>query len=211
MTGKRADREEQIGREERYSDLPGASGSDNNCRMGGERKVILYIAASLDGYIAGPDDNLAFLSLVRQEGEDYGYKDFLRSVDTVIMGRKTYDWVMTQIQEFPHSDKETFIITHNERASMGRTSFYTGPLKELIERLKSRQGKNIFIDGGAVIVNELLKDKLIDEFIISVIPFLAGEGTRLFRDGRPEQVLELVSSEKFPAGLVQLHYRVAER
>ncbi|MEI7504924.1 MAG: dihydrofolate reductase, partial [Paludibacter sp.] len=71
------------------------------------RKVILYIAMSLDGYIAKPNDDLSFLSMVQQEGEDYGYTDFVNTVDTVIMGRKTYDWVMTQVPEFPHNDKAT--------------------------------------------------------------------------------------------------------
>ena len=80
-----------------------------------DRKVILYISTSLDGYIAKPNDDLSFLSLVQQDGEDYGYSDFVNSVDTVIIGRKTYDWVMTQVTEFPHADKNSFIITRTAR------------------------------------------------------------------------------------------------
>ncbi len=176
-----------------------------------DRKVILYIATSLDGYIAKPNDDLSFLSIVRQDGEDYGYADFVKSVDTVILGRKTYDWVMTQVPEFPHADKNSFIITRKERTGIGRTNFYTGNLKNIILRLKSEQGKNIFIDGGAEIVNILLKESLIDEFIISVIPILVGNGTKLFKDGRPEQKLELVSVKQFDKGLVQLHYKRADK
>ncbi len=171
------------------------------------RKVILYIASSLDGYIAKPNDDLGFLSIVQQDGEDYGYADFVNSVDTVILGRKTYDWVMTQIPEFPHADKNSFIITRTARPNIGKISFYTGKLKDLISKLKAEQGKNIFIDGGAEIVNELLKENLIDEFIISVIPILVGNGTKLFKDGRPEQKLELVSTKQFDKGLMQLHYK----
>jgi dihydrofolate reductase len=171
------------------------------------RKVILYIAASLDGYIAKPNDDLSFLSIVQKEGEDYGYEDFVKTIDTVILGRKTYDWVMTQVSEFPHADKETYVITRTEKAAIGKTSFYTGSLKELILRLKQKEGKNIFIDGGAEVVNALLEDKLIDEMIISTIPILLGEGTRLFKDGRPEQRLDLVSSKTFDSGLVQAHYK----
>jgi dihydrofolate reductase len=172
-----------------------------------DRKVILYIASSLDGYIAKPNDDLSFLSIVQKDGEDYGYTDFVNSVDTVILGRKTYDWIMTQVPEFPHADKETYIITRTKRSSIGKTNFYTGKLKDLISRLKNDKGKNIFIDGGAEIVNELLKENLIDEFIISIVPVLLGDGIRLFKDGRPEQLLKLVSVKSFDTGLAQLHYK----
>lgn len=175
------------------------------------RRVILYIATSLDGYIAKPNDDLSFLSIVKKEGEDYGYADFVKSVDTVILGRKTYDWVITQVPEFPHADKNSFVITRTARQRIGKTKFYTGKLKDLITTLKAEQGKNIFIDGGAEIVNELLKEKLIDEFMISVIPVLLGSGTKLFKDGRPEQRLELIKTKTFDTGLVQLHYKCFEK
>jgi len=171
------------------------------------RKLILYISASLDGYIAKPDDDLSFLGIVQKEGEDYGYNDFVATVDTVILGRKTYDWVMKQVTTFPHADKETYIITGTEKPKNGNINFYNGNLKNLVERLKSETGKNIFCDGGAEVVNELLKYRLIDEFIISIIPILVGNGTKLFKDGRPEQNLELISSKQFGTGLVQFHYK----
>jgi dihydrofolate reductase len=170
------------------------------------RKLILNIATSLDGYIAKPGDDLSFLSIVEKKGEDYGYAGFSQTTDTVIMGRKTYDWVMKQVQVFPHSDKTTYVITRNDRPAIGKTIFYTGRLKDLVTRLKSEPGKNIFCDGGAEIVNELLKDRLIDELIISVIPVLVGAGIRLFKDGRPEQKLHLISARQFDTGLVQLYY-----
>ena len=171
------------------------------------RKIILYIAASLDGYIAKPNDDLSFLSLVEQKGEDYGYADFIQSIDTVIIGRKTYDWIMKQVPEYVHADKKTFVVTRTAKPSINNTHFYTGSLKELITSLKQEQGKDIFIDGGAEVVHELLKEHLIDEFIISIIPVLVGDGTRLFKDGRPEQVLQLASTKQFDKGLVQLHYK----
>ena len=175
------------------------------------RKVILYIAASLDGYIAKPNDDLSFLSMVEEAGEDYGYAEFTATVDTVVLGRKTYDWVMTQVPEFPHASKDTYIISRQERPARGKVKFYSGSLRELISRLKTEAGRNIFIDGGAEVVHHLLQDDLIDEFIISLIPVLVGNGTRLFRDGRPEQTLELVSVKSFKKGLVQLHYKRAGR
>ena len=171
------------------------------------RKTILYIAASLDGYIAKPNDDLSFLSLAEKQGEDYGYADFIQSIDTVIIGRKTYDWIMKQVPEYVHADKKTFVVTRTAKPSINNTHFYTGSLKELITSLKQEQGKDIFIDGGAEVVHELLKEHLIDEFIISIIPVLVGDGTRLFKDGRPEQVLQLASTKQFDKGLVQLHYK----
>lgn len=170
------------------------------------RKIILYIAASVDGYIAAPNDNLDFLGAVQQEGEDYGYNDFVDSVDTVILGRKTYDWVMKQVPEFPHADKESYVITRTPRPDAGKTKFYTGDLFALVSELKNREGKNIFIDGGAQLANTLLRLNLIDELIISYIPVLLGNGIRLFDDGRPEQVLKFISARSFEKGLVQVKY-----
>jgi len=176
-----------------------------------ERKLILYIAASLDGYIAKPNDDLSFLKLVEKEGEDYGYSEFTASIDTIILGRKTYDWVLKEIgsSHYDNGDRNVYVITRTERPGVGKTKFYSGSLTELVKHLKTENGKNIFCDGGAEIVNELLKENLIDEFIISVIPILLGNGTRLFKDGRPEQLLELVSTKTFDTGLTQLHYKLA--
>jgi dihydrofolate reductase len=171
------------------------------------RKLILYIATSLDGYIAKPNDDLSFLSVVEQEGQDYGYADFIDTVDAVIVGRKTYDKVLSMGVYFPHADKDAYIITRTPRPAIGNVKFYTGNLKALVENLKAQQGKHIFCDGGAEIVNELLKEQLFDELIISVIPTLVGSGTKLFNDGRPEQKLELVSVKSFEKGLTQLHYK----
>jgi dihydrofolate reductase len=176
-----------------------------------DRKVVLYIATSLDGYIAKPNDDLEFLSIVAQEGQDYGYADFVKTVDTVILGRKTYDKVIAMGFEFPHADKDVYIITRTPKSNIGSIKFYTGDLPALIAKLKSESGKNIFCDGGAEIVNELLKHDLIDEFVISVIPILVGNGTKLFKDGRPEQKLELVSTKQFDKGLAQLHYKRADK
>jgi dihydrofolate reductase len=171
------------------------------------RKVILYIATSLDGYIAKPNDDLSFLSVVEQEGQDYGYADFVKTVDAVIVGRKTYEKVISMGFDFPHADKDAYIITRTPRQNVGSVKFYTGDLKTLIDKLKSENGKNIFCDGGAEIVHELLKENLIDEFIISVIPIIVGNGTKLFKDGRPELKLELVSTRQFDKGLTQLYYK----
>ncbi|MDC8103550.1 dihydrofolate reductase family protein [Chryseobacterium sp. PTM-20240506] len=173
------------------------------------RKISLFIAMSLDGYIAQPNDDLSFLKLVEKEGEDYGYTEFTSQIDTIIIGRRTYDYVVNEIgaSHYDNGERDVYVITRTERPQVGRTIFYTGNLTELVERLKSENGKNIYCDGGAEIINELLKQDLIDEFVISVVPVLLGDGTRLFNDRRPEQVLEFITVKTFETGLVQLHYK----
>lgn len=174
--------------------------------MSNKRKLILYIAMSLDGFIATKDDKLDFLSLVEQEGEDYSYSDFVNTVDTVIIGRRSYEKVLSMGYDYPNANKEIYVITHAERPAEGNLKFYNGELKTLVAELKNKVGKNIYVDGGAVIVNELLMDNLIDEFYISVIPVLLGDGISLFNGGRPQLNLKLVSSKSYNKGLVQLHY-----
>lgn len=173
------------------------------------RKLIIYIATSLDGYIAKPNDDLSFLKLVEKEGEDYGYKEFTKTIDTIILGRRTYDWVVKEMgaSHYDNGDRNVYVITRNTREPVGKTQFYTEDLTKLVQQLKAKNGKNIYCDGGSEIINELLKNDLIDEFIISVIPILLGNGTKLFKDGRPEQTLEFVSTKTFDTGLVQLHYK----
>ncbi|WP_119791465.1 dihydrofolate reductase family protein [Flavobacterium anhuiense] len=173
------------------------------------RKISLFIAMSLDGYIAKPNDDLSFLKLVEKDGEDYGYAKFTADIDTIIIGRKTYDYVLKEIgaSHYDNGQRDVYVITRTERPQIGRTIFYTGNIAELVEKLKSEKGKNIYCDGGAEVINELLKNSLIDEFIISIIPVLLGNGTKLFKDGRPEQILEFVSAKTFETGLVQLYYK----
>ena len=152
---------------------------------------------------------LVFLKLVEKEGEDYGYAEFTNTIDTLIVGRKTYDHVLREIgpSHYDNGQRDVYVITRTERPQAGRTIFHTGNISELVKRLKSEKGKNIYCDGGAEVIDELLKQDLIDEFIISVIPVLLGDGTRLFKDGRPEQILELISVKAFETGLTQLHYK----
>lgn len=173
------------------------------------RKLSLFIATSLDGYIAKPNDDLSFLKLVEKEGEDYGYKDFTETIDTIIIGRRTYDYVIKEIgaSHYDNGERNVYVITRTERPNLGKITFYTGNLTELVQQLKSENGKNIYCDGGAEVINELLKHDLIDELIISVIPVLLGNGTRLFKDGRPEQLLEFVKAKTFDTGLIQLNYK----
>lgn len=169
------------------------------------RKVISYVATSLDGYIAKSDGDISFLSIVEKVGEDYGYADFLNTIDTIIVGRKTYDKILSIGFQYP-KDKEVYVVTRSERPCQERLKFYSGPLKKLVSELKIEQGKKIFCDGGSAVINQLLGDNLIDEFIISVIPIILGEGIPLFKSKIPGMNLKLVDCQTFDSGLVQLHY-----
>lgn len=173
------------------------------------RTLSIYIATSLDGYIAKADNDLNFLKLVEKEGEDYGYAAFTATIDTIIIGRKTYDWVLKEIgsSHYDNGEREVYVITRTGKPSIGKTKFYAGDLSELVRQLKKENGKNIYCDGGAEIINELLKNDLIDEMVISVVPVLLGNGTRLFKSDRYEQQLILIDVKSFETGLVQLHYR----
>lgn len=175
------------------------------------RKLVVYIACSLDGYIAKPNDDLSFLDAVEREGEDYGYAAFKESIDTVIIGRRTYDWVMKNLKAFHHPDKTTYVLTRSIKSNTDHITFYKGDLKELVEELKSKQGKDIFCDGGAQIVNQLLKEGLVDKIIVSIIPVVLGGGTSLFQEGIPERELKLIDSITYESGLVQLHYDIVAK
>jgi len=123
------------------------------------------------------------------------------------MGRKTYAKVKSMGIEFPHKGKKCYVISRTKTGYEERVEYYSDSLEVLIADLKNKEGKNIFIDGGAEIVNELLKNNLINEFVISIVPILLGSGIRLFKEGSPEQRIDLISSKEFKSGLVQLRYQ----
>lgn len=170
------------------------------------RKLCLFIAMSLDGYIAKPDGDFSFLDEMNQEGEDYGYKAYIETVDTVLLGRKTYDKILSMGVESPYGERDVYVVTRTPRENSGKTTFYSGDLKELVTTLKSKPGKNIYCDGGAEIISQLLHENLIDEMTVSVIPVLLGEGIRLFSGNFQEKKLKLTGSKSFEKGLVQLNY-----
>jgi len=94
------------------------------------RKISLFIATSLDGYIAKPDNDLSFLRLIEKEGEDYGYAEFTNTIDTLIVGRRTYDYVLEEIgpSHYDNGQRDVYVITRTERPQVGRTIFYTGDI-----------------------------------------------------------------------------------
>lgn len=172
------------------------------------RKLILYIAMSLDGYIAKKDNNIDFLSMVEIPGEDYGYADHLQNIDTIIWGRKTFDKVLSFGNGVPHKDKKVYVISAIKKGNYEHAE-YSDNVVDLVKSLKQEKGKDIYCDGGAEIVSELLNHRLFDRIIVSVIPHLLGDGIRLFKDGNIEQHLQFKRSIGYPSGLIQLWYDTA--
>jgi dihydrofolate reductase len=169
-------------------------------------KVALFIACSIDGYIAKPGDNLDFLKTVEREGEDYGYETFNREMDVLVIGRKTYDYVVSAIgpEHYDNGKRDVYVLTRTPKASEGRTIFYSGDVANLVTTLK--RSMNVYCDGGAEVINTLMKHDLIDEITVSLVPVVLGDGVRLFQRGLPESDWLLRSSRSYESGLVQMSW-----
>jgi len=172
------------------------------------RNVVLYIAMSVDGFIARIDGDISWLEAMEVEGQDYGYSSFIKKVDTVIMGRKAYEKVMTLVPDFPHQDKKSYVISKSLVMQNKNPEFYNGDPVELVKKLREEDGGDIFIDGGAELVRTLKGEGVISEYIISVIPLFLGNGIRLFHEVEKEEQLELINTRMYESGLIQLRYKI---
>ena len=170
------------------------------------RNVILYIAVSLDGYIAKENGDIGWLSTVVNPPEDYDYEDFIKTTDTVIMRRNTYDKVLSMGIDFPYSSKKCYVLSHQKKDKDEKVEFFHGDIGKLIVKIRKTKGSDIYCSGGADLISELMKQYLINKYIISVLPVLMGNGISLFKPGRLEQKLKFLRSIDFPTGLVQLWY-----
>ena len=165
----------------------------------------VFIACSLDGYIARADGSLDWLDAVQAKGEDYGYQRFFDAVDTLVVGRKTYDTVVG-FGAWPWAGKRVVVLTHRPPAPVADETFFSGTVKALLGRLRRAKRRRVYVDGGDVI-RQFLVARALDELTVSLIPVLLGDGVRLFPAGFPEQRLRLMESTAFPTGLVQVRYR----
>ena len=164
------------------------------------RKTILFIACSLDGFIAREDGEIDWLFT----DQDYGYAEFIRNVDAILMGRKTYEQCLT-FGDWPYPGKECFVFTHG-KIDDSRIHVSTNPV--LTTRgLIHKPGKDIWIVGGSEIVKELLNAQLTDELVISIHPIILGAGIPLFKQIN-ETRLKLIDVIKFETGLLQIKYEV---
>ena len=167
----------------------------------------VYIATSLDGFIARPNGSIDWLSIVQQSGEDYGYGTFFSSVDALIVGRRTYDTVLG-FPSWPYAGKRCVVLTHDPPPAQHKESFHTGDVASLLEQLHGEGVRHAYIDGG-VVIRSFLDAMVVDDLTISVVPVILGNGVPLFQNGGVEQRLRLVSSRAFASGLVQITYQGA--
>ena len=172
------------------------------------RKVTLFIAMSLDGYIADKDGGVDWLNGQEEDGENMDtYSEFIKTIDTIIMGWNTYHQVITELspEEWVYPEQVSFVITHREIPSTERIHFTSESPCDLVKRLREEEGNGIWICGGASIVRQLMETDLIDTLHISVIPTLLGDGVRLFGPLEKEQKLRLVKTQSYN-GITDLVY-----
>ena len=179
------------------------------------RKIIVYIATSADGYIARPDGDVEWLNR-RPDAQDYGMRDFYRSIDTILFGRKTYDWALAYQKKSGSKasifDKNVvnYIFSRNPpKEVVPGAEFVSEPVKQFAQRLRSTSGKHIWMMGGGEIIASFLDAGEIDEFDIHVIPTFIGEGIPLIAPRHRDVSLQLLSLEKYPDSAVRLRYEVA--
>lgn len=160
------------------------------------RKVILYIAMSLDGFIAGKNDSLEFLEAFNGvKSIQESFEKLESETDVMMMGRKTYDVIRSFSETWPHPNHQAYVITSKDIHDK-QVNFYHGDLEKLILDLKARDGKDIWLVGGGQLVLSMIKLNLIDLYQIAIAPILLGQGTRLFLDHDQETKLKHIKTEQ---------------
>ncbi len=174
------------------------------------REIIAYIAISADGYVARPDGDVGWLDRPRPKG-NYGMGEFFKTIDTILWGRKTYSKGLEmgmKASGFGPGIKNYVFSRHPRKSAEPAFQFVNEPIKPFAERLRAQRGKNIWMMGGGEIIGAFLDEGEIDEFSIHVIPVMIGEGIPLVQPRHRTIPLKLLSTRKFPDGVVHLNYRV---
>ncbi len=167
-------------------------------------RCAVFIATSLDGFIALPDGSVKWLDAVRLDGEDYGFDAFFASIDTLLMGRLTWESVLG-LGEWPYAGKRVVVLTHRPAEPRHGETFLAGTPAEVLAKLFREGARHVYVDGGQVI-SQFLRAGLVDELTVSIVPMLLGAGIPLFQGGLPRRALRLAASQAYPSGLVQLRY-----
>ena len=168
-------------------------------------KISVYIAASIDGYIARKDNSLDWLDRVGGFDEDYGFQKLLGSIDGLIIGRKTYEVASTVPDPYP--GKRVVVLSNRLDTVKEGMELYRGDLIELVRKLAREGIKHVWVDGGTTL-SQFLSLQLVDEMILSIIPIVLGSGIPLFYEINREIPCRLISSQGYPSGLVQMHYEI---
>ena len=171
-------------------------------------EVVYYVACSVDGFIATTDGGVEWLSAVEREGEDFGYAEFFASIDSIIMGSRTYEQVF-EFGDWPYGDTPCWVLSQRRLSLQphGVTITDADP-PEVLSEVEDRGLRRLWLVGGSRLAASFLADGRIDECIISVIPVLLGNGIPLFAGEHGQERLRLVGFRQYPAGVVSMHYRV---
>lgn len=172
------------------------------------RKIKLYIAVSIDGFIADKNGRVEWLeNLPNPDFLDYGYFDMYNSIDTTLMGNITYQQVLGFDMPFPYSDKTNFVFTRNQSLTEDENvTFVNDNIIDFVKKLKSKKGKSIWLIGGGQVNSILLNANLIDEMIVSYMPIVLGDGIPLFSSNTQLKPFRLLKSETFSTGVISLTY-----
>ncbi|MCL1820165.1 MAG: dihydrofolate reductase family protein [Oscillospiraceae bacterium] len=175
-----------------------------------KRKSVLYIASSLDGYIATAEHGMDWLFGVEGDG-DNGFAKFYDTVDTVLIGRTTFDWILRHEKSVDaiYKDKECFVFTRTERPPIKHITFIHNDAAGFVKELKRKDGNNIWIVGGGELLQVFIKEKLVNEIFVTVAPILLGKGVPLFKDNDFQTHLSLINVNRYNQ-FVELHYEVVK-
>lgn len=172
------------------------------------RKIILYVAVSLDGYIADHEGKVDRLTGKDSGYEgDYGYEEFISGVDTVVMGRNTYQQIVTELspEEWPYPTLKSYIFTHQEMNDRRGIAFVQRKPEKFLLEMKEKPGKDIWICGGSDLANQLMDTGIIDEYHLHIMPVVLGGGVPLF--SRPHPGLQLcIENIKEVNGVIDVIY-----
>jgi dihydrofolate reductase len=168
------------------------------------RKVVLGLGISLDGYIARLDGSVDFLFMPK----DYSMGPFFATIDTAIMGRKTYDAALKMGGgSYKDSGLKSYVFSHSQPpGERGGVTFVSEPPQSFVEKLRKRPGKNVWLMGGGELVRDFLKEDLVDELYIGVVPVVIGGGIPLFPAGFPQREFSLLENKTFSKGMIALKY-----
>lgn len=166
-------------------------------------RFAVFIAVSLDGFIARPDGGIDWLAPF--EGEEHGYGAFFAGVGALVIGRGTYETVLG-FGSWPYGLKRVIVCTSRSANPSHGEEIGSGTPRALSEKLDRERVRRVYLDGGALIRSFLLDGLPVDEFTINVVPLVLGAGRPLFATGLPELPLRLLEAKSFPSGLVQLRY-----
>lgn len=169
----------------------------------------LFIASSLDGFIAREDGSLDWLDAIGStETTDAGYTDFISSIDTVLLGRKTYEEILGFGIEWPYKDFKAVIVTSdkNYKATTPNTTVLHEITDQSVKKLKNNSPKGIWVLGGGQLITETLNISAITQLTITIIPIILGKGIKLFPNDPKETKLELINAQSFESGMVNLTY-----